>query len=95
MSVVRVDLGLHFLQLNDHCLAAAYDTLKRDVADAVRAGAWLCGDRLMQPDMTVAVAWPFTQHILPGEIRSRRYPALAALSERAEALPAFVGAPLE
>ena len=76
-------------------LGAAYDTLERDVADAGRTGAWLCGDRLMQPDITVAVAWRFTQYILPGEIESGRYPALAALSERAEALPAFVGAPLQ
>ncbi|MGG1946982.1 glutathione S-transferase family protein [Trinickia sp. NRRL B-1857] len=69
--------------------------LERGVADAVRAGTWLCGDRLMQPDITAAVAWRFTQHISPGEFGSSRYPALAALSERAEALPAFVGAPLE
>jgi len=75
-------------------LAAAYDILERDVADAAPQ-AWLCGDRLMQPDITVAVAWRFTQHILPGVIEPNRYPALAALSARAEALPAFVGAPLE
>ena len=75
-------------------LGGAFDALERDVAGAVRAGAWLCGDRLMQPDITVAVAWRFAQHILPGEIAPSRYPALAALSERAEALPAFVGAPL-
>ncbi len=75
-------------------LAAAYDLLERDVADA-GAQAWLCGDRPMQPDITVAVSWRFTQHMLPGVVEPSRYPALAALSERAEALPAFVGAPLE
>jgi glutathione S-transferase len=74
-------------------LAAAFDTLERDMGSA-RDHAWLCGDRLMQPDITVAVAWRFTQHILPGTIEPSRYPALAALSARAEALPAFVGAPL-
>lgn len=77
-------------------LAAAYGTLERDVATAgAGAGAWLCGGRLTQADITVAVAWRFTQHILPGAIEPARYPALAALSARAEALPAFVGAPLE
>ncbi|WP_206951846.1 glutathione S-transferase family protein [Trinickia acidisoli] len=75
-------------------LVAAYDTLERDVAGAGKR-AWLCGDRLMQPDITVAVAWRFTQYILPGVVEPARYPALAALSGRAEALPAFVGAPLE
>ena len=77
-------------------LAAAYGTLERDVSAAVAgAGAWLCGGRLTQADVTVAVAWRFTQHMLPGVIEPSRYPALAALSARAEALPAFVGAPLE
>ena len=74
-------------------LAAAYDILERDVANA-DAQPWLCGDRLTQPDITVAVSWRFTQHILPGVIDPTRYPALAALSERAEALPAFIDAPL-
>ncbi|RDU97944.1 glutathione S-transferase family protein [Trinickia dinghuensis] len=75
-------------------LAAAYETLEHGVAGA-RAGDWLCGDRITQADITVAVAWRFTQHILPGVVEASRHPALAALSERAEALPAFAGAPLE
>ena len=56
---------------------------------------WLFGERLMQPDITVAVAWRFTQFMLPGVLDATRYPALAAFSERAEALPVFIGAPLE
>jgi glutathione S-transferase len=56
---------------------------------------WLFGERLMQPDITVAVAWRFTQFMLPGAVDADRYPALAAFSKRAEALPEFVGAPLE
>jgi glutathione S-transferase len=75
-------------------LAAAYDTLEGDMAD-LGAAAWLCGDRLTQADITVAVAWRFTQHMAPGVIDPARYPALTAFSQRAEALPAFVGAPLE
>ncbi|GAB6849353.1 glutathione S-transferase [Paraburkholderia sp. A1RI_3L] len=73
---------------------AAYDVLEPLVA-ACGNGAWLAGDRLMQPDITVAVAWRFTQFILPGAVDAGRYPALAAFSARAEALPEFVGAPLE
>jgi glutathione S-transferase len=56
---------------------------------------WLFGDRLMQPDITLAVAWRFTQFMLPGAVDAARYPALAAFSQRAEALPEFIGAPLE
>jgi glutathione S-transferase len=56
---------------------------------------WLFGERLMQPDITVAVAWRFTQFMLPGVLDATRYTALAAFSERAEALPVFIGAPLE
>ncbi len=74
-------------------LAAAYRTLEEGVA-AAGAQQWLCGPRLMQPDITVAVTWRFTQHILPGVVDPGRYPALAAFSERAEALPEFLGAPL-
>jgi glutathione S-transferase len=56
---------------------------------------WLCGDRLMQPDITVAVAWRFTQFMLGEVVDPARYPALAAFSARAEALPEFVATPLE
>jgi glutathione S-transferase len=73
-------------------LAAAYDALERQLAGS---DGWLIGERLMQPDITVAVAWRFTQFILPGTIDPARYPALAAFSQRAEALPEFIGAPLE
>lgn len=76
-------------------LAAAYQTLEQGVAGVGAQQQWLCGDRLMQPDITVAVAWRFTQHILPGVVDPDRYPALTALSGRAEALPEFAGAPLE
>ncbi|MFD1556550.1 glutathione S-transferase family protein [Paraburkholderia silviterrae] len=59
-----------------------------------RAG-WLCAGRITQADITAAVAWRFTQHILPGVADPARYPALAAHSARAEALPEFVATPLE
>ncbi|MBN3813508.1 glutathione S-transferase [Paraburkholderia sp. Ac-20347] len=71
---------------------AAYAELERLVSG--REG-WLCAGRITQADITAAVAWRFTQHILPGTIEPGRYPALAALSLRAEALPEFVATPLE
>ena len=62
---------------------------------AARGDTWLCDGRVMQPDVTVAVAWRCTQFLMPGLVDPARYPALAAFSARAEALPAFLAAPLE
>ncbi|SDC01752.1 glutathione S-transferase family protein [Paraburkholderia lycopersici] len=66
------------------------------VLDQLVAGrdGWLCAGRITQADITAAVAWRFTQHILPGSANPARYPAIAALSARAETLPAFVATPL-
>jgi len=60
-----------------------------------KCDAWLIGERMMQPDITVAIAWRFTQYMLPGVVDPARYPALAAFSARAEALPVFIDTPLE
>jgi glutathione S-transferase len=83
-------------------LQTAYRLLEADVA--VLRGDWLFGPRPLQADISAAVAWRFTQHaqlerigpegIGPEEIALARHPALAALSARAEALPAFVATPL-
>jgi glutathione S-transferase len=50
---------------------------------------WCSGEELMQPQITTAVAWRFTQHTSPGRLAASGFPKLAALSARAEALPAF------
>ena len=75
-------------------LSSAYALLEREVGSAGGAG-WLTGERLMQADITVAVAWRFTQHILPGAVDPALHPALAAFSECAEALAEFAAAPLD
>lgn len=77
-------------------LEAAYGELENCVAGA---DGWLGGARVMQADVTVAVAWRFTQFVAADfpaltRIDPARYPALAAHSARAEALPAFVETPL-
>ncbi|WDD93652.1 glutathione S-transferase [Burkholderia sp. FERM BP-3421] len=76
---------------------AAYGELETRVSG--RPG-WLIGERILQADVTVAVAWRFTQYVaahFPDLARfdPARYPALAAFSARAEALPAFVESPLD
>ncbi|MBR8360446.1 glutathione S-transferase [Burkholderia vietnamiensis] len=78
-------------------LEAAYGELEPLVA---AADGWLGGARLLQSDVTVAVAWRFTQfmtaeYALLARIDPARYPALAAHSARAEQLPAFVETPLD
>lgn len=73
-------------------LAAAYGLLAAEIA---AADGWLFGDRPMQADITVAVAWRFSRFAIPDVVDDAAYPALAAFSRRAEALPEFVSSPLE
>jgi glutathione S-transferase len=75
-------------------LFAAYDHLEQAIAGREGNG-WLFGERMLQPDITLAVVWRFQQFMLPELVDPARYPALAAFSKRAEALPEFVAAPLE
>lgn len=56
---------------------------------------WLVGGRATQADISVAVAWRFTQSMLADEVRSDDHSALARLSERMESLPEFVSTPPE
>jgi glutathione S-transferase len=67
-------------------LLAAYAALE---AEAALVTGWLTGDEILQPDITVAVAWRFTQSTLPDMVRADAHPGLAALTARAEELPAF------
>ena len=73
-------------------LVAAYDLLEPYAAET---SGWLINDNLTQADISVCVAWQFTQFIVADIFDSRRYPAISDLSGRAEALPAFKAAPLE
>ena len=67
-------------------LAHAYHLLEADLG---QASPWLFGVRPLQADVTAAVAWRFTQEILPGLVDPSRHPRLTDLSARAEAMPAF------
>ncbi|MCH8685141.1 glutathione S-transferase [Pedomonas mirosovicensis] len=73
-------------------LHQAYALLDAELGDGQ---SWLFGNRPMQADVTAAVAWRFTQYILPDTVSPSDYPAIAALSARAEALPAFAETPLD
>lgn len=71
-------------------LSAAYDLLEAEFADI---GNWRFGSRPLQADITTAVAWRFTRDALPQFVSATDYPALAALSQRAEALCEFLTLP--
>jgi len=73
-------------------LETAYELLENEIDSAQE---WIFGSRFSQADITTAVAWRFTQYVLKDFAATENYPALAALSERAEALPEFISTPLD
>ena len=73
-------------------LTAAYQQLEQAAAEA---HPWLITDHLTQADITVCVAWRFTQFIIPDWLDAAQYPALSILSDRAEQRPEFITTPLD
>ncbi|BBU63431.1 glutathione S-transferase [Methylosinus sp. C49] len=71
-------------------LLAAYRLLEKEVAEA--QDNFLFGARLLQADITTAVAWRFSRFVLADRLDPADYPALANFSLRAEALPEFIAA---
>lgn len=57
--------------------------------DGMAAGqAWLCGDTLTQADITLTTALDFADVVMP-DFTAGRFAALAALRDRANAIPAI------
>jgi glutathione S-transferase len=65
-------------------LLRAYAGLEAEVSDR-----WFDGGEILQPHITAAVAWRFTQHVIPEMVPAGDFPKLVGLSARAEALPIF------
>ena len=65
-------------------LLLAYATLEKEMPDD-----WFTGGTVHQPDITTAVAWRFTQHVVSDVVPVSDFPRLVALSQRAEVSPAF------
>ena len=74
-------------------LHEAYEQLESVVSS--RTSPWRLGDTVLQPDITIAVAWRFTQFMIPDVISSAQYSALTAFSAKIETLPEFLSTPLE
>ncbi|BCM87639.1 glutathione S-transferase [Methylobacterium indicum] len=64
-------------------------------AEAANADPWLASDYISQADVTVAVAWRFTQFRVSDLIDISSYAALSAFSDRLERLPEFIATPLK
>ncbi len=73
-------------------LTGAFDLLEQQFADV---DAWLFGEQIGQADITAAIAWAFAQFRYPERVPAGQYPALLALSQRAESLPEFVACPID
>jgi len=65
-------------------LRAAWRALEQEVSPD-----WFTGEELMQPQITTAVAWRFTQHMAGDLVPAADFPTLAVLSARAETLQPF------
>jgi glutathione S-transferase len=68
---------------------AAYDMLEAEIS---RRPLAVGADTIDQAGICTAVAWHFTQQMLPDVVDASRYPALQKFSAQAEALPAFQAA---
>jgi glutathione S-transferase len=69
---------------------AAYGELERELgARPLPLGS----ASITQAGITVAVAWHFTQQMIPKEVPAEQFPRLVAYSSAAESLPEFVAAP--
>ena len=71
-------------------LMAAYETLE---AELQRRPLTATSAAIDQAGISTAVAWHFTQKMLPAVVSASAFPALQAFSEQAEQLPEFRAAP--
>ena len=69
---------------------AAFGELEAELARRSQSGA---PQSIGAAEVTTAVAWHFTERVLPGTVKDADYRLLRSLSARAEQLPQFVAAP--
>lgn len=71
-------------------LLAAYEALESEL---LRRPLAVASSTINQAGVTTAVAWHFTQQMLPSVVPPASYPSLQAFSAQAETLPEFMAAP--
>ena len=72
-------------------LASALEQLEEAVGDG---GSWLFGKALSQADISIAVAWRFSQLMAADRVDPQEYPGLVRFSGRAGALAEFKSCPV-
>ncbi|MGF6208087.1 glutathione S-transferase [Pseudomonas frederiksbergensis] len=71
-------------------LAAAYSALERELAKQ----PLLNDSEIAQDGITVAVAWSFTNLVVPDQVDAERFPHIAHFTAQAEKLEAFIATPI-
>lgn len=71
-------------------LAAAFATLEGEIT---RVPLVAEAPAMTHGSVATAVAWSFTQLLLPGQVSAEQHPQIAAFTEAAERLPAFQACP--
>jgi glutathione S-transferase len=71
-------------------LLSAFEVLEQEI---VRPPLAVTSATINQAGVSAAVAWHFTQQMLPEVVLAGEHPALVAFSTKAEALPEFLAAP--
>ncbi|KPG98089.1 glutathione S-transferase [Pseudomonas sp. RIT-PI-q] len=72
-------------------LAAAYSALERELEKQPLK----TDGSIDQDGITLAVAWSFTNLVVPDQVEAAQFPLISAFTEYAEGLEAFVSTPIE
>lgn len=72
-------------------LAAAYSALERELEKQPLKTDGSIG----QAGITLAVAWSFTQYVVPDQVAVDRFPRIAAFTHYAEGLEVFIDTPID
>lgn len=71
-------------------LAAAYSALERELEKQPLK----TDGSIAQDGITLAVAWSFTNLVVPDQVQAAQFPRISAFTEYAEGLEVFVGTPI-
>ncbi|CAI8737145.1 glutathione S-transferase [Pseudomonas sp. IT-P294] len=71
-------------------LAAAYSSLERELEKQPLGNGALIG----QDGITLAVAWSFTNLVVPDQVDAEQFPRIAEFTAQAEKLEAFISTPI-
>jgi glutathione S-transferase len=71
-------------------LAAAYSALERELQKQPLVN----GELIAQDGITLAVAWSFTNLVVPEQVDAEHFPRIAEFTAQAETLEAFISTPI-